>query len=66
MNGNYSLIWLVVLVLDIVALVNIFKSAMDTERKLLWAFAVLAAPVLGMILYFIFKKDVIGKIEADK
>ena len=54
MNSGYSLIGLIVLVLDIIALIDIFKSGMSTTKKLLWALAVLIFPVVGMILYFIF------------
>jgi hypothetical protein len=53
-----SLLGLVVLVLDIVALVDIVKSSMDTTRKVLWALAVILFPLLGMILYFILGKRV--------
>jgi hypothetical protein len=45
--------WLVVTVLDIVALVSILKSGADTGTKLLWIILVILLPVIGMILYFL-------------
>lgn len=52
----YGLVGLVVFVLDIIALVDIFKSSMSTGKKLLWALVILIFPVIGMILYFLFGK----------
>ena len=51
-----GLIGLVVLVLDIVAIVDILKSATDTGKKVLWVLLVLILPVVGMILYFVIGK----------
>ena len=49
----YSLIGLVVLVLDIIALVSLLQSGADTATKILWALLIILLPVLGMILYFL-------------
>ncbi len=48
-----SLVGLIILVLDIVALVDIFKSSMTTTMKVVWALVVILFPVVGMILYFL-------------
>ncbi len=55
----HGVMGLVVLVLDIIAGVDILKSAMAPSKKLLWILLVLFLPVLGMILYFLLirKKD---------
>ncbi len=50
--GN-PLVWLVVTVLDIIAIVSILKSSADGTTKLLWCILVIFLPVLGMILYFL-------------
>jgi hypothetical protein len=50
--GN-PLVWLVVTVLDIIAIVSILKSSADSGTKLLWCVLVILLPVLGMILYFL-------------
>ena len=49
--GN-PLVWLVVTVLDVIAIVSILKSSADSGTKLLWCVLVILLPLLGMILYF--------------
>ena len=49
----HPLIWLVVTVLDVIAIVSILKSSVDSGTKLLWCVLVILLPVLGMILYFL-------------
>jgi hypothetical protein len=49
----FSLLWLVITVLDIIALVSLLKSGADTASKILWALLIILLPVLGMILYFL-------------
>ena len=51
-----GLIGLVVLVLDIVALVDCWKSTKDSGKKILWTVLILIIPVVGMILYFLVGK----------
>jgi hypothetical protein len=53
MFSSYSLIGLVILVLDIVALVKLLQSGADTATKILWALLIILLPLLGMILYFL-------------
>ena len=50
---GHPLLWVVVTVLDIIAIVSIFKSGADTGTKLLWLILVILLPVIGMILYFL-------------
>ena len=49
----YSLMGLVILVLDVIAIVSILKSGADTGTKLLWVILVILLPVIGMVLYFL-------------
>lgn len=49
----FSVIGLVILVLDIIAIVSILKSGADTGTKLLWVILVILLPVIGMVLYFL-------------
>lgn len=51
-----TLLGLVVLVLDIVAIVDLLKSAKDTGKKVLWIILILILPLIGMILYFLLGK----------
>ena len=49
----FSLLWLVITVLDIIALVSLLKSGADTASKILWALLIILLPLLGMVLYFL-------------
>lgn len=53
MGGIFGII---VLVLDIVAILDIVKSAKSTGQKVLWAVIVLVLPLVGMIAYFLIGK----------
>lgn len=44
---------IVVLVLDIIAIIDVVKSGMDTGKKILWIVLILLLPLIGMILYFL-------------
>ena len=49
----FSLIGLLILVLDVIALVSLLQSGADSGTKILWALLIILLPVLGMILYFL-------------
>ena len=49
----FTLGWLIVTVLDIIALVSLLKSGADSGTKILWALLIILLPLLGMILYFL-------------
>jgi hypothetical protein len=49
----FSVVSLVILVLDVIALVSLLKSGADSATKILWALLIILLPVLGMILYFL-------------
>ena len=51
-----GILGLIVLVLDIIAIVDTLKSAMDTGKKALWIILILVLPVIGMALYFLIGK----------
>ncbi len=53
-----SLLGLLILVLDIIAIVDALKSSMDTGKKALWIILILLLPVIGMVLYFLLSKKV--------
>jgi phospholipase D-like protein len=50
---TFSIWWLLITVLDIIALVSLLKSGADTGTKILWVLVIVLLPVLGMILYFL-------------
>ena len=51
-----SLVGLLVLVLDVVAIVDVVKSAAPSNQKALWVILILVLPVIGMVLYFLIGK----------
>lgn len=51
-----GLIGLIILVLDIVAIVDLFKSAKDMGKKVLWTILIIVLPLIGMVLYFVIGK----------
>ena len=51
-----GILGLIILVLDIIAIVDVLKSSMDTGKKALWIVLILILPVVGMVLYFLIAK----------
>lgn len=51
-----GIIGLIILILDIVAIVDIVKSSMDSGKKILWLLLVILLPVIGLVLYFLIGK----------
>jgi hypothetical protein len=49
----HPVFWLLVTVLDVIAIISVLKSGADSGTKLLWIILVILLPVLGMILYFL-------------
>ena len=47
-----GLLSLVILILDIVAIIDVIRSSMDTGKKILWIILILVLPIIGLILYF--------------
>jgi len=48
-----ALVGLVILVLDIIAIIDVLKSSMDTVKKIIWTAVIIFLPLLGLILYFL-------------
>ena len=51
-----TILGLVVLVFDIIAIVDVVKSSMETGKKALWIILILVLPLAGMVLYFLLGK----------
>ncbi len=51
-----TLLGLVILILDIIAIVDCLKSDASTGKKLLRILLIVILPVVGMILYFLLGK----------
>lgn len=48
---------LAVLVLDVVSILDVFNSARDQEKKILWTLLILVLPLLGPLLYYVFARN---------
>lgn len=48
---------LIILVLEILAIIEIFKSGKTLTEKLLWTLLILVAPLLGLIVYYFFGRS---------
>jgi len=48
-----GILGIVILVLDVLAILNVFKSAKPTGQKILWTVLILILPVIGLILYYL-------------
>jgi hypothetical protein len=48
----YSLFWVSVFVLELVALLSLLKSSAEKTNKILWILLILLLPLFGMLLYF--------------
>ena len=48
-NGLWGLL---VLIADVWAIVNIFQSGADTEKKVLWTVVVIVLPFIGFVFWF--------------
>ncbi|MFA5946833.1 MAG: PLDc N-terminal domain-containing protein [Patescibacteria group bacterium] len=47
-----GLIGLIILILDIVVIIEIFKSSKDMVTKLLWTLLILLFPLVGLLIYY--------------
>ncbi len=48
-----SLLGLIILVLDIIAIIELLKSKADTGKKALWIILIIILPLVGLILYYL-------------
>lgn len=57
----YTLLGIVVFVLDILAIVSVITGQGSSGHKILWVLLILLLPYIGLILYFL-----IGRTAADQ
>ncbi len=51
-----GLIGLIILVLDIVAILDCWKTLTEQGKKILWTILILIFPLVGLILYYLIGK----------
>ncbi|MHB1586434.1 MAG: PLDc N-terminal domain-containing protein [Acidiferrobacteraceae bacterium] len=60
MTEPYSLLGILVVVLDIIAVISVLFGSGTVGHKVLWIVLVLIFPIVGMILYYL-----IGRSPSD-
>lgn len=60
MTEPYSLLGILVVVLDIIAIIGVLFGSGTVGHKVLWIVLVLIFPIVGMILYYL-----IGRSPSD-
>ncbi|WP_217473706.1 PLDc N-terminal domain-containing protein [Stutzerimonas stutzeri] len=48
-----TLLALVVLVADVIAIVQVWRTRIEVGRKIIWSLVVLLLPVVGLIMWFV-------------
>lgn len=51
-----TILGLIILILDILAIVDCLKSNLETGKKVLWILLIILLPVIGLILYYLLGK----------
>ncbi len=57
---KYSIVGLVILILDVLAIVSVVSGSSQPGRKVLWVLVILFFPVAGVIVYYL-----VGRTSAD-
>ena len=48
-----SLLGIIILIFEIIAIIDVIKSSKDTGKKVLWIVLIVLLPVIGLILYYL-------------
>ncbi|MBX2944003.1 MAG: PLDc_N domain-containing protein [Cyclobacteriaceae bacterium] len=51
------LLGILILVLDVIVVLDIYRSNKDTEKKVLWILVVFFLPLVGPLLYYVIGKN---------
>lgn len=52
-TGGLSIFGIIILALDVLALIDVFKQPWTTGKKILWVAIIWFLPILGLILYYL-------------
>jgi len=53
-SGGFGLMGLLIFIADIWAILNIAQSSTENLKKAIWIVIIVALPVLGLVLWFLF------------
>lgn len=48
-----SILAVLVLILDVVAIVQVMRTRIETGRKIIWSLVIVLLPVVGLIMWFV-------------
>jgi len=52
-SGSLSIFGFIILALDVIALIDVFKQPWTIGKKILWVAIIWFLPILGLILYYL-------------
>lgn len=56
LRGNFTIVGLVILILDVLAIIDLWKSNRDSGSKLIWTLVIFFLPLVGLLLYYMVGK----------
>lgn len=57
MGFFHPLLWIVLLIVDVVAIYAILAGSKPPAEKLLWTVVIVLLPLIGLVLYFLLGRD---------
>lgn len=61
-GGGYSIGYIIVLIADIYAILNVLQSSEENLKKALWVALILVLPLVGVILWYFLGPRARGKL----
>ena len=55
-RGNFTIVGLIILVLDVLAILDVWRSNREAGSKLIWTLVIFFLPLLGLLLYYMIGK----------
>ena len=53
MENLSTLLVILVLILDVLAIVQVWRTRIETGRKIIWSLVILLLPVVGLVMWFV-------------
>lgn len=51
-SGNLRFFWIIIIILDIIAMINVFQQDWSIGKKILWIAIIYFLPFIGLLLYY--------------
>ena len=53
MENLSAILAILVLALDVLAIVQVWRTRIETGRKIIWSLVILLLPVVGLVMWFV-------------